>query len=109
MTNKQLGGEWARSRDAVPKGMVQTTVYNNATNERVATVFGDESHADLLIEAGAIANETVMTPRQLAEHRMELLDDFQAILDALADYPMQDDYLASQCRTALAKATWWDA
>jgi hypothetical protein len=47
-------GPWATSRDAVPKGHVQVTVYAENTGERVATVFQAEANAELVAAAPAM-------------------------------------------------------
>lgn len=39
---------WATSKDAVPAGHVQITVYNESTGKRVATVFESEAYANLV-------------------------------------------------------------
>lgn len=44
-------GPWATSRDAVPAGHVQITVYAEGTGERVATAFGSEANAHLIAAA----------------------------------------------------------
>ena len=44
-------GPWETSRDAVPEGHVQITVYAEATGDRVATVFDREANAPLIAAA----------------------------------------------------------
>lgn len=51
MTNtkgRATPGPWAVSRDAVPKGHEQFTVYAEEGGERVATAFVDEANARLI-------------------------------------------------------------
>lgn len=47
-------GPWKTSRDAVPPGHVQITVYAEATGERVATAFEREANARLIAAAPAL-------------------------------------------------------
>jgi hypothetical protein len=44
-------GPWTTSRDAVPEGIVQITVYAEQDGERVATVFQSEANAPLIAAA----------------------------------------------------------
>ncbi len=44
-------GPWATSRDAVPEGHVQITVYAESTGQRVATVFDRKANAPLIAAA----------------------------------------------------------
>lgn len=44
-------GPWAKSRDAVPPGHVQITVYSQESGERVATAFEREANANLIAAA----------------------------------------------------------
>ena len=46
--------QWETSRDAVPEGYVQTTVYEVGSGERVATVFGTEANVNLIAAAPAL-------------------------------------------------------
>jgi hypothetical protein len=43
--------QWQTSRDAVPQGHVQITVYDSNTGNRIATVFEREEHAELVAAA----------------------------------------------------------
>lgn len=47
-------GPWETSRDAVPEGHVQITVYAESSGERVATVFQAEANARLIAAAPAM-------------------------------------------------------
>jgi hypothetical protein len=44
-------GQWETSRDAVPEGHVQITVYAADTGRRVATAFENEGNARLIAAA----------------------------------------------------------
>ena len=44
-------GPWEISRDAVPAGFVQVTVYEERTGRRVATAFKEEANARLISAA----------------------------------------------------------
>ena len=45
---------WSASPDAVPDGYVQVTIYDDSTDERVATVFGSEANVRLVEQAPAL-------------------------------------------------------
>lgn len=51
MNTKHTPGPWATSRDAVPAGHIQITIYAEASGERVATAFLAEENADLIAAA----------------------------------------------------------
>ena len=51
MKTKHTPGPWGTSRDAVPEGYVQITVYAEATGRRVATAFEDAGNAPLIAAA----------------------------------------------------------
>lgn len=51
MTTKHTPGPWETSRDAVPAGHVQITVYAAADGQRVATAFREEANARLIAAA----------------------------------------------------------
>ncbi|BEV44811.1 hypothetical protein [Afipia carboxidovorans] len=68
-----------------------------------------EANARLIAEAGTVAHETGLTPRQLAEQRDELLEALQwalAEIDGRTSYQRPDQKQAcnTKARTALAKA-----
>ena len=44
-------GPWGTSKDAVPEGIVQVTVYAEATGDRVATAFDRKENARLIAAA----------------------------------------------------------
>lgn len=48
---KHTPGPWQTSRDAVPAGHVQITVYAESDGERVATAFREEANAHLISAA----------------------------------------------------------
>ena len=60
-------GPWAASRDAVPDGYVQTTVYAESDGERVATVFRAEDNARLI----ALAPRMEQALRAITDHIAE--------------------------------------
>lgn len=78
-------GEWSKNHD--PEYPEEISIECDAgTDNRyfIATVdFGmdQEANADLIIEAGTVANETGLTPRQLLDQRNELI----GVLDELAN------------------------
>lgn len=51
MNSKHTAGPWAVSRDAVPEGHVQNTIYAEGSGERVATAFLVEENAHLIAAA----------------------------------------------------------
>ena len=51
MNTKHTPGPWGISRDAVPKGHVQSTVYAEHSGQRVATVFESEANVHLVAAA----------------------------------------------------------
>lgn len=53
MSNK-YNAPWNTSKDAVPAGHVQITVYEESTGKRVATVFQSEAAAKLIAAAPAL-------------------------------------------------------
>ena len=59
--------------------------------------------ARLIAEAGTVATETGLTPRQLADQRAELLAALECVMDRLVDRHEKDD-AAIQARAAIAKA-----
>jgi len=68
-----------------------------------------EANARLIAEAGTVAHETGLTPRQLAEQRDELVKALQwalAELDKRTSYAHPGQFLAcdTRARAALAKA-----
>jgi len=78
-------GPWETSKDAVPVGITQITVYEESSGQRVATAFQNEANARLIAAAP------------------ELLEVLRMICDAgiaLAD-PIESAMLA-----AIAKAEW---
>lgn len=74
---------WGSSRDAVPAGIVQTTIYSN-TGERVATVFGSEGNVNLIKAAPAMA-KALDDLATMAERRDNVMGDPLALLDAKAN------------------------
>lgn len=68
--------------------------------------------AELIIEAGTVANETGLTPRQLADQRAELLEIAKIFLGhderfivSVGGNPNAVDQMLSKARDAIAKAT----
>lgn len=52
--------QWNTSKDAVPAGHVQITIYDEATGKRIATVFEQESYAKLIAAAPQLLDALVM-------------------------------------------------
>lgn len=68
------------------------------------------ANAHLVIEAGTVAHETGMTPRQLAEQRAELLAALEMVRDADDDcrrdgLPTMPDAARAKIDAAISKAT----
>lgn len=61
MSEQHTPGPWAMSRDAVPPGHVQVTIYAEASGARVATAFETEWNARLI----AAAPDLLATLREL--------------------------------------------
>lgn len=55
-TNTYTPGPWSASRDAVPPGHTQITVYEERTGQRVATAFEREANAQLIAAAPELLN-----------------------------------------------------
>lgn len=77
--------EWQSSRDGVPEGYVQSTVYDEA-GTRVATVFESEEYVPLITAAP------------------ELLAALRRVLDAGVGHDGRWPSAAEQARLAIAKA-----
>lgn len=88
--NKHTPGPWQTSRDAVPAGHVQVTVYEEATGQRVATAFEREENARLIAAA----------PDLLAA----LVECEQFVGDRGDDKDDEEDHLLGTIRAAIAKA-----
>jgi hypothetical protein len=54
MKAKFTPGPWRTSKDVVPEGYIQTTVYEEKTGRRVATAFEAEGNASLIASAPTI-------------------------------------------------------
>ena len=82
-------GPWETSRDAVPEGYTQVTIYAEADGERVATAFRTEANARLIAAAPTLY--------EALREALEALDD--------PDTTRQEQYdAADSARAALAKA-----
>ena len=46
--------EWAQSKDAVPDYVVQITIYDEATGDRVATAFQSQHNANMITATPAL-------------------------------------------------------
>lgn len=53
--------QWNTSKDAVPAGHVQITVYDESTGKRVATVFESEAHARLIKAAPQLLEDSQLS------------------------------------------------
>ena len=62
------------------------------------------ANARLIAEAGTVAHETGLTPRQLAEQRAELLEALQDLVAQVDDHSWLTCEMAA-ARAAIAKAT----
>lgn len=60
-------GDWSTSRDAVPEGHIQITVYTESDGLRVATVFRDEANAELIAMAPKLLRENEQLREALKE------------------------------------------
>jgi hypothetical protein len=58
---------WETSRDAVPPGHTQITIYTESTGKRVATVF-DEEAAALIVKAPLLIKAREVLDRLLEEN-----------------------------------------
>jgi len=66
-----------------------------------------ENDARLIAEAGTVAHETGLTPRQLAEHRAELLEALQRMVEEFQGCVSErgQSFAYKQANAAIAKAT----
>ena len=104
-------GEWFRS---APYGFV--CAKNDLSTLVVADVSGRtrdeiEANSQLLLEAGTVANETGLSPRQLADQRAELLAALKCMLSLADDAERYLPYsgttrgdITQAARIAIAKA-----
>lgn len=87
---KITSGKWGRSRplnnvqarEGCPKAELYPICIDIGGHDAGVWVWGDkdEEHnaiVDLIAEAGTVANETGLTPRQLLEQRNELLEELK--------------------------------
>lgn len=109
---KHTAGPWKAMAAGIDAITVSTTLRNGRRVPfRVACCKdGDieqvQANARLIAEAGTVAHETGLTPRQLAEQRDDLLEALRNITEcaeAGADGANMDLWIA-QARAALAKA-----
>ena len=91
-TTQLIVEEWATSRDAVPAGHVQVTVYEVKTGKRVATVFEREDYVSLIAAA----------PDLLAA-----LEDVREWCD-LIEHHYPEMLFTKKVRAAIAKAEGWE-
>ena len=91
-------GPWSTSKDAVPAGYVQVTVYEEATGRRVATAFEQEANAYLIAAApellAALREVVAVLEHELTRENGLATADAQDLCPELA-----------AARAALAKAT----
>ena len=80
---EQTTTEWASTRDAVPDWYFQQTVYDEATGDRIATVFDARAHS-LILAAPAM---------------------LEALRAAAAHWDYTDSPTGALCRAAIATAT----
>lgn len=91
---KHTPGSWETSRDAVPDGHVQVTVYSEESGERVATVFQTEANARLIAAAPDLLEAARQLVKMLDESAQEWSQDDGGLLILTSD-PL---------RAAIAKA-----
>lgn len=72
--SKHTPGEWLTSRDAVPDGHVQLTVYSVETGNRVATVFDREENAYVIAALPELLAALVV----LVDHAQETHPHFES-------------------------------
>ena len=65
-TRTEVVAQWATSRDAVPPGHTQITVYDESSGERVATVFSEDAVGPIAAAPDLLAALT-MAVDQMAE------------------------------------------
>lgn len=95
--------ESVTERDSAGSSLVCKTFNRGQYNEDTA-----EANARLIAEAGTVAHETGLTPRQLAEQRKELLEAATTLI--ACDFGANGwddtvDFAAMRLREAVAKAT----
>lgn len=108
-------GEWFASLTSRPRGTIyiDAQLRDGVIQEIAAcgpteTQGQQEKNAALFVEAGTVANETGLTPRQLAEQRAELLAVLQKIMQQIkkSDYLLfKDSSEFYAAHAAIKKAT----
>ena len=115
MTGGWTKGVWAVTNHKLRKVTSQGVLICNAVLRNSGTSKNPpsckdqleaEANAALIAEAGTVANETGLTPRQLANQRAELLAAIQALLAVGKTYQDEAGQKAvAQARAAIAKCT----
>ena len=112
---KHTEGEWIVVREARQAVRVRTKyrLFSGAVRGveicRLADVVGKNGNANLIAEAGTVAHETGLSPRQLAEQRKELLDALDTLTLVIGLTPIRGNKTALQeafdvARAAIARA-----
>lgn len=107
-TAKITPGRWVFNQFVEHAG----TISADTVGKRIAVIcapsLGQTSETDangrLIAEAGTVANETGLTPRQLADQRAELLGLLQELIDIEGPQPGTAEW-ADKARAAIQRAT----
>jgi hypothetical protein len=62
---------WEQSKDAVPEGAVQTTIYEENSGDRVATVFQTQANVDLITASPDLLAAAKLAEDALFKHAAE--------------------------------------
>src|SRR5574342_146452 len=102
-------GPWHTSKDAVPEGHVQITVYAEADGQRVATVFRERDNAELIAGAPDLLADNQRLHEQLAkwyDENQRLGQENMQLREALRDVMAHADgavSLARDCMSAVER------
>lgn len=103
METKISKGEWILNRDntiTATHDRVLIAQICSAGNNEIA----QQANAQLIIEAGNVANETGKTPRQLAEENKELLEALQYAIKTIEAFALHPS-IVIKAQNAIKKAT----
>ena len=87
---------WIRSKTG--RNLI-ARITRNSTDDKEA-----EDNARLIAEAGTVCNETGFTPKQLAEHKADLLAACKLMVDSHGMHGPCEHNSCSECRIAHNKA-----
>jgi hypothetical protein len=98
-----IHSRYGRCNVSAPNGrsICSTGGYSSNAQDSGVIRAENEANAALIAEAGTVANETGLSPRQLADQRAELL----AALDEICQEFAQQHPLIKKGRDIIAKAT----